>query len=262
VKSKGHRGFTLVEVLVVVAILATLAVLAYGMGTSLVNKARIAQSSANLKTLVIANASYESDNGEYCPAFDQSNLRRWHGRRSSGDAKFDPRKGLLAPYLGESQEVGICPLFRSMVISRETFESGTGGYGYNAVYIGGRPGGIYNKTTKLLIPARREMVEDPARTVMFATTAYAREGGLQDSAYCEPPFWDFGGGPGGDRPSPTVHFRADGKALVGWCDGHVSAEAKNGSAAGTNPHGGDAEAQNLGWFGPEENNGFWNTRKP
>ena len=57
---------------------------------------------------------------------------------------------------------------------------------------------------------------------MFATTAYARAGGIQEYPFAEPPFWDFGDGPTGSRPSPTVHFRFDGRAIVGWCDGHVS----------------------------------------
>lgn len=96
---------------------------------------------------------------------------------------------------------------------------------------------------------------------MFATTAYARTSGLQEYPYCEPPFWDFGSGPSGERPSPSVHFRANGKALVAWCDGHVSAETNNkDSAHGENPHGGNSHDFPLGWFGPEENNGWWNPR--
>lgn len=31
--------------------------------------------------------------------------------------------------------------------------------------------------------------------------------------------------------------------------------------AGTNPHGGSAAAHDLGWFGPDEENGCWNPRR-
>jgi hypothetical protein len=34
-------------------------------------------------------------------------------------------------------------------------------------------------------------------------------------------------------------------------------EPKIPRGAGDNPEGGDADAQNLGWFGPDEDNGYW-----
>ena len=93
---------------------------------------------------------------------------------------------------------------------------------------------------------------------MFTTTALAIADGVQEYPLCEPPFWDFGSGPTESRPTPSVHFRANGKALVAWCDGHVSAEPKVARPDGFNPYNGDAETQNLGWFGPDTNNGYWN----
>lgn len=260
---RTKRGFTLTEILVTLAIIATLAVVAYTGGRSMIRNARIVESMANLRSLAAANVGYAADFGVFCPADDQSNNRRWHGARKSAGGKFDPAEGFLAPYLAKSRRVGICPLFKSMVSDASSFESGTGGYGYNAAYVGGLPGSNFDRVTKLRIPARVANVEDPARTVMFTTTAYARESGLQEYPYCEPPFWDFGGGPSGQRPSPTVHFRANGKALVAWCDGHLSAETNNKDAAhGENPHGGDSHDFDLGWFGPDDDNGCWNSRRP
>ena len=254
------RGFTLVELLVVVVIIAGLAALAFSGSKKLITSARIVESSSNLRSLAIANANYLSEYGVYCPADDQSNNRRWHGARSSSSGPFDATKGFLSPYLGNSMRVTICPLFQTMVKGSSSFEDGSGGYGYNAAYIGGLPGGAYDKVTKIRISQRAANVTNPSRTVMFATTAYAQASGLQEYPYCEPPFWDFGSGPSGSVPTPSVHFRANGKALVAWCDGSVTAEAKNDSAAGDNPHGGDSEKLNLGWFGPTENNGWWNPK--
>ena len=55
---------------------------------------------------------------------------------------------------------------------------------------------------------------------------------------------------------PSVHFRDHGRALVAWCDGHVSAELpdKVGDdyAVNKSPLG------SIGWFGPTTNNGYWN----
>ncbi|MCP5532498.1 MAG: prepilin-type N-terminal cleavage/methylation domain-containing protein [Akkermansiaceae bacterium] len=257
-RTRTRAAFTLLEVLVVVAVLVVLGALVFTGSRRLVSSARVVQSSANLRSLAAANATYLADHGVYCPADDRWNNRRWHGARSSSSGTFDPTKGFLSPYLGESRQVTVCPLFRAMVEGSSSFENGSGGYGYNAAYIGGLPGGAYDKDTKIRVSQRPANVTNPGHTVMFTTTAYARSTGLQEYPYCEPPFWDFGGGPSGSRPSPSVHFRANGKAIVAWCDGHVSTEVSNGVAGGANPHGGDAGELELGWFGPDDNNGYWN----
>lgn len=253
-------GFTLVELLIVLVVVAVLAITGFGAVEKALTTARIARSSQNLGQLAAANLLYVADHGTYAPADDKSNRKRWHGARS-GEQAFDPAEGFLAPYLGKSRRITPCPLLTAMVEGKESFETGTGGYGYNAQYIGGRPGGKFDRATGLRVPENPGRVPNPARTVMFATTAYARASGLQEYPYCEPPFWDFGSGPSGQRPSPTVHFRANGKALVAWCDGRVSSETEIDREAGANPHGGDAEAADLGWFGPDEENGYWNPNR-
>ena len=259
-RPRHFSGFTLVELLVTVAVLLGLAAIAGTSAQMLIERARIVESSANLRSLAIANATYVADHGCYCPAYDQFNNRRWHGSRSSAGAKFDPTSGFLSPYLGKSMRVTACPLFTAIVTGSSSFEDGSGGYGYNSAYIGGRPGGAIHPQTKILISESTANVPNPGRTIMFTTAAYALPGGLQESAECMPRFPDYGSGPVGTKLSPTVHFRAGGRALVAWCDGSVTAELKTLSSPGSNPHGGDAEKWNLGWCGPEENNGWWNPR--
>ncbi|MGD9418670.1 MAG: type II secretion system protein [Verrucomicrobiota bacterium JB025] len=252
------RGFTLIELLITISIITTLSLIGFSGARRMLQSARIVQSTTNLRQLAIANCNYLSDNGTYSPADNQYNNRRWHGARSSSSSAFDPTEGFLSPYLGESEQVTACPLFENIVGGTQSFEDGTGGYGYNAQYIGGRPGGGYDRTTKLRIPALQAQIPDPGNTVMFTTTAYARTDGLQEYAYCEPPYWDYGNGYLTSRPSPSVHFRANGKALVAWCDGSVTAELPNNSTGTINPHGGNSGDYPLGWFGPEDNNGYWN----
>lgn len=252
-----RHGFTLIEVLVSVTIVAVLAAAAGFVGTKAIESSRISRSRQNLRQLATANINYLADHGRYCPADDKWNRRRWHGKRGSASEGFDPTEGFLSPYFGEARELTPCPLLDAMLSGEESFESGTGGYGYNAVYVGGQPKLRWDEDGKR-VSARMAQVLRPGSTVMFTTTAYARSGGLQEYPYCEPPFWDFGNGPSGYRPSPTVHFRARGKALVAWCDGRVTAEPPQDRAEGANPHGGKAEEHQLGWFGPDEMNGFWN----
>jgi prepilin-type N-terminal cleavage/methylation domain-containing protein/prepilin-type processing-associated H-X9-DG protein len=256
------RAFTLLELLVVIVIVAILAALLLPGFRSAKLQSYSVRSSQNLRQLVAANIAYAADQGFYAPADDKWNKRRWHGARTSVSAPFDPITGFLADYLGKSREVIRCPLFTEMLAGQKSFEDGTGGYGYNSAYIGGRPGGDWNADGTRL-SARPAQVLRPSVTLMFATTAFARADGVQEYASVEPPFWDYGSGPSDDRPSPSLHFRFQGKAIVGWCDGHISMETPGPRTTGTNPYGGDAGAHNLGWFGPDEANGYWNpSREP
>ncbi len=253
-------AFTLVELLVVIGLIAVLAAVLLPILHAAKVSSYAARSTNSLRQLVAANITYSAEKGFYVPADNRRNNRRWHGGRTSPKEPFDPARGFLAEYLGKSRAVTPDPFFSDMLKDGKTFEEGTGGYGYNASYVGGTPEWGWNPdgTRQSAVPAA---IERPATTMMFATSAYARENGVQEYPYAEPPFWDFGDGPVAHRPSPTVHFRYNGRALVGWCDGHVSSEERVVRADGENPHSGNAEAQNLGWFGSDEENGFWNPRR-
>ena len=93
-----------------------------------------------------------------------------------------------------------------------SFEDGSGGYGYNAVYVGGRPGDAYSPIALLDLQV-------PGRTVMFATTGLSKEDGIQEYPFAEPHFAPTENGGRAWDLQPSVHFRADGKAIVAWCDG-------------------------------------------
>jgi prepilin-type processing-associated H-X9-DG protein len=244
-------GFTLMEILGVVAVFGILFVAFTPSLMRALNEGKAAKSMGNLRQLATANLSYAVDNdGFYCPAQDRQNRTRWHGGRSSSSGAFDPTKGYLAPYLGQSRQIRTCPLFLDMLKGGASFEDGSGGYGYNAAYIGGTPANPY-------LPATVASVVHPARTVMFTTTAFARAGGLQEYPYAEPPEWvDPNGLPGG-RLQPSVHFRAEGKALVAWCDGHVTAE-EPAQLGGVEYYSGNSTKALIGFFGPLRDNGYWN----
>lgn len=242
-------GFTLIEMLVVVAIMGLLAGVMTPAVTRALESARISASTSNLRQLAAANLAYAVDHGgSFAPAQEPTNRIRWHGGRSSSTAEFDPAKGFLAEYLGEDGRVGRCPLFLQAIKDASSWEEGTGGYGYNAVYIGGTPADKFT-------PSRVTWIPHPSRTVMFTTTGFAKAEGVQEYPYTEPYAWVDALGNLHGRLQPSTHFRAGGKALVAWADGHVTRESPN-AESGPNYYGG--ENQFFGWFGPTDQNGFWN----
>ncbi len=248
-------AFTLLEILLTVTIITVLATATAGVYKWSRTRACITLSTGNLHQLAIANLTYAADNaGWFCPAQDERNLRRWHGSRTNIEEPFHPKGGFLAPYLGNDKALETCPLMLRVLDGAGSFEEGSGGYGYNATYVGGRPGNLYS-------PAALLDIEVPARTIMFTTTALSRDEGLQEYPFSEPHFAPSEDGGHAWDLQPSVHFRADGHALVAWCDGHVTLEAP-GAWKDTNFYGGNNEKAGIGWFGPEEENGYWNPRSP
>jgi prepilin-type processing-associated H-X9-DG protein len=144
-------------------------------------------------------------------------------------------------------------LFQKQAKDPKSWEEGSGGYGYNSAYIGG-------SSANALQPRSAISISNPGKTVMFATTAFAKKDGLQEYPYTEPYEWVNAKGETLGRLQPSTHFRASGRALIAWCDGHVSREKPN-KATGPNYYGGNNETRRIGWFGPEDNNGFWNPQR-
>ncbi|MEM6821331.1 MAG: prepilin-type N-terminal cleavage/methylation domain-containing protein [Verrucomicrobiota bacterium] len=254
-KSSSYQsGFTLLELLVVLVVLVSLITLASPAIQRSLRAGQAGASMSNLRQLVTANLAYAADNdGRFSPAQSPDNLIRWHGARASGSSAFDPTKGFLSPYLGKSNRVSTCPLFKDHISDGSSWELGTGGYGYNAIYIGG----TYNNN---FTPERAVNISNPTQTVMFSTTAFAKSDGLQEYPYSEPFRWVDPNGNLAGPLQPSTHFRANGKAIIAWCDGHVTQERPN-SESGPNYYGGDNRDSEIGWFGPSTNNGFWNPKQ-
>jgi type II secretory pathway pseudopilin PulG len=247
------RAFTFIELVLVIVLVGVLGAIWFSTTGWMRQRAGVAVSTAQLHGLVTANAAYAMDHdGQYCPATSADNLTRWHGGRGTPGEEFDPLRGFLTPYLGGHRQILTCPLLRNHL--KESFEKGAGGYGYNAQYLGGTPQNAFAGAALAELP-------EAGRVVMFATTALAVGTTLQEYPFTEPFAWvDRRGRPRGPL-QPSTHFRAGGKALVAWTDGSVTAEQPN-AEAGPNFYGGDNQRHQIGWFGPVEDNGFWNPGSP
>ena len=263
-----HPAFTLIELLVVVSIISVLIGLLLPSLSRVRERAKTVTCASNAKQLVIGNYNHAGDyKDHYVRAaediFDElgsgrSGHWRWHGYRDGPDDPFDPRRSPLAPYLDTNGGIKICPSFEFHPSETTTadFELGTGGYGYNQQYIGGRNDLHGFTTTATHTSARTADLTAPAITVMFGDAGFAQTIGgtgrrVAEYSFIEPPFrQESPGPPSGSRTIPSIHFRhAGGTTNAAWADGHVDQQIMAFSS-GTRAKSG------IGWFGPESNDWF------
>lgn len=261
-------GFSLVEVLAVVAVTAVLSTLVVRAVVEVRVRAREAVSAGNVRQLAQANLLHAAEHGRFAPWGDVSNTVRWHSRRGEGGA-FGSGGGFLSPYLDGGQ-VRRCPVFdRDVEVPAGVpFDAGAGGYGYNATYIGGNPSRIGYRAPAgsprgAVVPwwaegSLKSYVAEPSTVVMFTSTAIVRGGGLVETDQSVP-FRAVVAGGLGERLTPTVHFRFRGRAVVAWADGRVTFERRNPDVpVDQNIYGEDNTRYDVGWFGSAEWNGPWN----
>lgn len=259
-------GFTLIELLVVVAIIGVLAALLLPALSRARSQARNIQCVNNLRQLYLANSMFADENyGRYVTAAPDiaeigGGLKRWHGERPSLEEPFDSQQGPLAEYLafGVVKECPVFTEFRTQDDSRNAFETGTGGYGYNAAYIGGTAySNAYPRYNEIATPNTK--LRSPANTIMFAETAMPQDGYIIEYGFVEPPFHPTPEAPHGNEEwgyaTPSIHFRHQGRANVLWADGHVTSEAITWTRD-TNVYGGNNRKWGVGWFGPRDNRLF------
>ena len=257
---RSRDGFTLLELLITVAILALLAGLLLPGLRSAREKGRAASCLNSLRQLHLANSLFADENDDCFVLGAENflvNLKRWHGTRTSTSQSFDPAKGPLAAYLGKSGHIKECATLHTPSTQGDSdgrfFEKGCGGYGYNMAYLGSRPGDwTYTQ------PVCRSTLANLNQTAMFSDAAMAYPQGPIEYSFMEPPYWVDENGIREDwgQPVPSVHFRHAGRANVVWCDGHVTSERLSQSQ-GANYYGGSSESLAIGWFGPLSGNVNW-----
>ena len=256
------RAFTLVELLVVVAIVATLASLLLPALAGARSAAQEAACASNVRQLALANDLYALDHAErYAPAAAdvRRNLHRWHGSRTNVREPFHPEGGALTPYLEDvagphtGRSVRACPTFLPTLRelagqdAAAAFEQAAGGYGYNKSFVGSvrgaaapagaaPPGGGAGDGARVWllladhVGSPRHRFADPTGTVGFADAALAAGPGAAviEYSFAEARFWPDSPG---FRADPSMHFR------------HPPSTRRGASAAGD-----DGARANIAWL--------------
>ena len=273
--NRARSAFTLIEMLVVISIIALLMLVLLPALAESRAQARSVVCKSNLRQLLIAGIGYAIENNDFYVAaasdmLNSAGLHRWHGVRDSLAQPFDPLRSPLVAYLIDG-DVKECPEIINFVKGEDwntNFEQGSGGYGYNMLYIGSRlwQSGIssalawkkaYEKTTRM------SEVAVPSETLMFADCAMGKLDNDKpyyiEYSFAEPRFWVFDGepltDPGMPPPCPSLHFRHRGRTNVGWVDSHVGdrciAPFGQESTFGITSYD-----MLLGWFEPLDNTMF------
>ena len=212
----SKRAFTLVELLVAIAVIGVLAALLVPALERAREAARTAACASNLRQLAAAALSYAGENRGQFPW----GMRVENGEMACWDftvgADGAARPGLLwkhVPGAGAGQVLQ-CPSFLGG--NANWRGDPYTGYNYNCSYVGkveGDPGGR-------AAPALLSQIGDPARTALFGDGQYA--GGA--NKFMRAPVRDraFDGSGSGIREAGTQGFRHRGRTNVAFCDGHVA----------------------------------------
>lgn len=215
--SAGQGAFTLVELLVVLAVVGVLTSLLLPALNRSRDKARQARCLSSLKQMGIACSLYWDDHGDRTFAYRQGvtngGVIYWFGwlqNGSEGQRAFDPALGVLYPYLG-TRGMGICPSLQYESARFKFKALGPAfGYGYNLNLspTSGRPS---VELGHALSPSRLVVFADSAQVNTFQPPASADHPLLEEFYYVH-------------QDEPTVHFRHGGRAHGVFADGHAGSE--------------------------------------
>lgn len=215
--AKIHRGFTLTELLVVIAIIAILATLAFFGTNRIRDMANKANSIRNLSQLQIANMAYATDQNGKCVPLKVTDDANKVGKRWFQDVKY------LASLTSKSTEelekntttaIPLEMLDPKVVRARKPlYDRAYTSYGMNDTGIGGsKPNTEYAYNLNQL--------SNPSRSMAFATATDFR------ATYVSRYTWDFKNPKDEKTSGGEIAYRHGNKALVVYFDGHVGEMGK------------------------------------
>lgn len=223
-RTKGASAFTLIELMVVIAILCLLGTLVMGNVRKAFRSASLAISANNLRHLATGTMLYLSDHEmtfwKYRENLSGEGIRWWFGfepndslRAGEGKRWFDQDNGPLGGYIS----TGMVPdpsLSQTGKTFKPKYQFGYIGAGYNVLLADdtgvGKPGWSGTGT-----PLRYNKLLHPQEVVVFATAAQVNVF-QRPASPSNPMVEEFYGI---DDHQKTVHFRHNGQAMVAYANG-------------------------------------------
>ncbi|MHC4562517.1 MAG: type II secretion system protein [Planctomycetota bacterium] len=202
-----RRGFSIVELLVVAAIMMTLAMMLMPTLTRFKEQGKQKVCISNLRNLQMAMIGYVSENDDVFPPHrntdeisdensDEDDSSRWWGRDTYAREMGEQPECEIFPYAGEDEKVFQCPVLKapespaSGLVLEWSFTPKNVGYGYNAFFLGQ---GSFGSATAAngVTPdrwCRLSYVEDASRTILLADSTIRSGSGHESGSYAM--WWD------------------------------------------------------------------------
>lgn len=214
---RQQRGFTLVELLVVIAMVAILAALLLPALARAKTAAYRVRCVSNLHQLALAARLYWDDHEGRCFPYGGRVMNGgrlywfgWIGPGPEGQRPFDATQAVLYSYL-QGRGVELCPSLSSALDRFKWKATGAAyGYGYN-LHLSTPASQPALKVDSLPHPADVALFADSAQVNTFQPPASPTNPLLEEFYYV-------------NRYEPTVHFRHHNHANVAFIDGHVDVE--------------------------------------
>ena len=227
--SKPQRGFTLVELVVAIAIIGVLVAMMVPAMAAAVSVAHQTACASNLRQLGFATQMYLKDNDGWffwLATDDPSGGRAWFfglepvgsGALGEGNRKLDRTRGKLYPYLQTSESIETCPAVPFGGAYKPKYEGGAWTYGVNR-FMSSHQMPSQKKTNgktngniswiRTREASRTLLFADAAQVNTFQAPASPSNPMVEDWYYIEP-------------GRAYVQFRHGGRANVLFADWHVA----------------------------------------